>query len=112
MADERVGLARQRMRDAIVAIDKAVADAIQAFEVYEPEVDDQDSFEAIDGVVRILETRLKELQPLQERARKRIWASEEMSLATLASRIGVSRARAQQLADRFKADRDTPEEGQ
>jgi hypothetical protein len=112
MADGRISAARQQMRDAVAAIDKAAAEAIAAFEIYEPEVGHQDSFEAIDEVVRILESRLKELARLQEQARRRIWASEEMSLATLASRIGVSKARAQQLADRFKAERDKPEEGQ
>jgi hypothetical protein len=57
------------------------------------------------GALRELADKAAELRAQMV---ERIWAAEEMSLATLAGRIGVSKARADQLLKTARAKKETP----
>ena len=80
----------------LAAVVRADPDASQAF-TYATELGD--------GVLRELVNSARELRA---QTAHRIWKAEELSLAALGKRIGVSKARAKEIVDSLKEPKEDP----
>jgi hypothetical protein len=109
---EHVAGARRAMRDAITTIEKGYADALTAFAMVDTTEDRQAAFELANDLAKRLERLDDAAARLRKRCIHRIWKAEEMSLATLANRVGVTKSRADQFVRDFKAEQTGGKEGQ
>jgi hypothetical protein len=103
MTDES---AKEQLDMAIDALERAYNDAVAAITAMPV------AQQAFNGATRLADLlrELAEAAPaLRAREARRIWEEEQVSLATLAGRIGVSKARAGQLINAAKPP-STPKE--
>lgn len=98
----RVAAARQAMHAAISTIEIAYRDAIAAFTLIDTLDDRQAAFELANGLATTLEKLDEQAVALRKRCIRRIWETENLSLAKLADRVSVSKTRADQLVRAFK----------
>ena len=85
--------------DALTRAYRAAAAAINAIP------DPQRAFEYATQLANALRDTAQRASELRTQAAARIWEAEELSLAALAERIGVSKARADQLIRAARASR-------
>jgi hypothetical protein len=90
------------MSNAIDAINKAYADATAALATVDTVEDRQVAFELAAALTHRLEDLTELAVALRKRCVRRIWEAEELSLAGLAGRVGVSKTRAEQLVKTFR----------
>ena len=94
------------VHDALSAMQAAYDDAASAIEAM---LDPQRAFERATALREAADQLVGEAANLRARMAERIWKTEEMSLASLANRIGISKARADQLLKTAKESRTTKE---
>lgn len=97
----RVTAAQAEVRAAITALTAAFEQATAAIAAIETVEDRQAALELANTLTGHLEQLQETAVLIRRRCVQRIWEAEELSLAGLAGKIGVSKARAQQLVKTF-----------
>lgn len=91
------------MRDAIAAITRAYTDAMKAINATS---DSQQALESATQLAVTLREAFDGASELRTQIAGRIWEAEKLSLSALANRMGVSKARADQLIRAHKSARE------
>jgi hypothetical protein len=99
---ERRPDAEREVAQALDALAKAHKEAMAAIDAI---TDPQQAFERATTLANLLGDMRSEAAELRARTAARIWEAEELSLAALAERIGVSKARADQIIRAAKTSR-------
>lgn len=101
--------ARAAMRDAIADLNRAHDAALAALAAVDTVADRQAAFELADQ----LASRIEELGKQDDAVRRgfihRIWTVDELSLRQLATQVGLSKTRAEQLVRTFRSSSPNPE---
>jgi hypothetical protein len=85
---------RRQIRDALAAVDRAYRKAVNLIDAVP---DHQRALDDASALQQQIAAYRGDAADLRARIARRIWETESLSLAALADRIGVSKARADQL---------------
>jgi 3-methyladenine DNA glycosylase/8-oxoguanine DNA glycosylase len=102
MAKQDANRAEQAAGEALDGLTRAYKEAAAAIEAIP---DPQRAFAYATQLANLVRDLFPEASELRSRTVARIWEAEELSLAALAQRIGVSKARADQLIRAAKTAR-------